>query len=176
MWFLQSLFSSVFILQLLKYFQNYSICISKLLKFIVIVYNSSRKLLCVLVWKTYYFHLIVWNFFHSRVLRILSILSHLTSYSCSEILLYVHEIFKLTMQFFMWAQIYEIGGGSGTCAKGIMDYIKLNAPPRVYSNMSYMYVSSLPISMLFLHMLALSWQHRVIFRYCFKNLSFYYLN
>ncbi|XP_021291676.1 protein arginine methyltransferase NDUFAF7 homolog, mitochondrial isoform X2 [Herrania umbratica] len=30
-------------------------------------------------------------------------------------------------------KIYEIGGGSGTCAKGIMDYIMLNAPPRVYN-------------------------------------------
>ncbi|KAJ0727355.1 putative protein arginine methyltransferase NDUFAF7 [Helianthus annuus] len=38
-------------------------------------------------------------------------------------------------------KIYEIGGGSGTCAKGIMDYIMLNAPTRVYSNMSYTYVS-----------------------------------
>lgn len=34
-------------------------------------------------------------------------------------------------------KIYEIGGGSGTCAKGIMDYIKLNAPTKVYNNMSY---------------------------------------
>ncbi|CAI9290451.1 unnamed protein product [Lactuca saligna] len=34
-------------------------------------------------------------------------------------------------------KIYEIGGGSGTCAKGIMDYIMLNAPTRVYNNMSY---------------------------------------
>lgn len=34
-------------------------------------------------------------------------------------------------------KIYEIGGGSGTCAKGIMDYIMLNAPTRVYENMSY---------------------------------------
>ncbi|XP_010241419.1 PREDICTED: uncharacterized protein LOC104586024 [Nelumbo nucifera] len=34
-------------------------------------------------------------------------------------------------------QIYEIGGGSGTCAKGIMDYIMLNAPARVYNNMTY---------------------------------------
>lgn len=40
----------------------------------------------------------------------------------------------------MCTQIYEIGGGSGTCAKGIMDYIMLNAPPRVYNNMTYMYV------------------------------------
>ncbi|KAL3321584.1 hypothetical protein AABB24_039279 [Solanum stoloniferum] len=34
-------------------------------------------------------------------------------------------------------KIYEIGGGSGTCAKGILDYIKLNAPTRVYDNISY---------------------------------------
>ncbi|KAI3706235.1 hypothetical protein L6452_23836 [Arctium lappa] len=34
-------------------------------------------------------------------------------------------------------KIYEIGGGSGTCAKGIMDYIMLNAPTRVYNSMSY---------------------------------------
>lgn len=41
---------------------------------------------------------------------------------------------------FMCPQIYEIGGGSGTCAKGIMDYIMLNAPTRVYNNMTYTYV------------------------------------
>lgn len=40
----------------------------------------------------------------------------------------------------MCLQIYEIGGGSGTCAKGIMDYIMLNAPTRVYNNMTYTYV------------------------------------
>jgi SAM-dependent MidA family methyltransferase len=40
----------------------------------------------------------------------------------------------------MCTQIYEIGGGSGTCAKGIMDYIMLNGPARVYNNMTYMYV------------------------------------
>nr|XP_017230726.1 PREDICTED: uncharacterized protein LOC108205317 isoform X2 [Daucus carota subsp. sativus] len=34
-------------------------------------------------------------------------------------------------------KIYEIGGGSGTCAKGIMDYMMLNAPTRVYNNMTY---------------------------------------
>ncbi|KAF2548813.1 hypothetical protein F2Q70_00019399 [Brassica cretica] len=34
-------------------------------------------------------------------------------------------------------KIYEIGGGSGTCAKGILDYIMLNAPERIYNNMSY---------------------------------------
>lgn len=44
----------------------------------------------------------------------------------------------------MCTQIYEIGGGSGTCAKGIMDYIMLNAPARVYNNMTYMYVTYHP--------------------------------
>ncbi|RAL38511.1 hypothetical protein DM860_002489 [Cuscuta australis] len=34
-------------------------------------------------------------------------------------------------------KIYEIGGGSGTCAKGILDYMKLNAPTRVYEAMKY---------------------------------------
>ncbi|KAL6526655.1 hypothetical protein OROGR_015745 [Orobanche gracilis] len=37
-------------------------------------------------------------------------------------------------------KIYEIGGGSGTCAKSVMDYIKLNAPTRVYDNMTYISV------------------------------------
>lgn len=37
-------------------------------------------------------------------------------------------------------KIYEIGGGSGTCAKGILDYLKLNAPTRVYDNISYISV------------------------------------
>ncbi|PIN11264.1 hypothetical protein CDL12_16143 [Handroanthus impetiginosus] len=37
-------------------------------------------------------------------------------------------------------KIYEIGGGSGTCAKGVMDYLKLNAPTRVYDNMTYISV------------------------------------
>uniref|UniRef100_A0A7C8YXW1 Protein arginine methyltransferase NDUFAF7 n=1 Tax=Opuntia streptacantha TaxID=393608 RepID=A0A7C8YXW1_OPUST len=41
-------------------------------------------------------------------------------------------------------KIYEIGGGSGTCAKGIMDYVMLNAPPRVYNNMSYISVEISP--------------------------------
>ncbi|VVA28636.1 PREDICTED: DUF185-domain-containing [Prunus dulcis] len=41
-------------------------------------------------------------------------------------------------------KIYEIGGGSGTCAKGIMDYIMLNAPPRVYNNMTYISVEVSP--------------------------------
>ncbi|KAL3642088.1 hypothetical protein CASFOL_012903 [Castilleja foliolosa] len=34
-------------------------------------------------------------------------------------------------------KIYEIGGGSGTCAKSVMDYIKLNAPTRIYDSMTY---------------------------------------
>ncbi|CAH9084968.1 unnamed protein product [Cuscuta epithymum] len=33
--------------------------------------------------------------------------------------------------------IFEIGGGSGTCAKGVLDYMKLNAPSRVYEHMKY---------------------------------------
>lgn len=37
-------------------------------------------------------------------------------------------------------KIYEIGGGSGTCAKGVLDYMMLNAPPRVYNNMKYISV------------------------------------
>ncbi|CAK9318856.1 unnamed protein product [Citrullus colocynthis] len=41
-------------------------------------------------------------------------------------------------------KIYEIGGGSGTCAKGIMDYIMLNAPTRVYNNMTYTSVEISP--------------------------------
>ncbi|KAL2923384.1 Protein arginine methyltransferase NDUFAF7-like protein mitochondrial [Bienertia sinuspersici] len=41
-------------------------------------------------------------------------------------------------------KIYEIGGGSGTCAKSIMDYIMLNAPPRVYNNMTYTSVEISP--------------------------------
>ena len=40
----------------------------------------------------------------------------------------------------MCTQIYEIGGGSGICAKGILDYIMLNAPARIYNNMTYTYV------------------------------------
>ncbi|KAF2953933.1 hypothetical protein DAI22_01g443700 [Oryza sativa Japonica Group] len=34
-------------------------------------------------------------------------------------------------------KIYEIGGGSGTCAKCILDYMMLNAPPKVYNTMKY---------------------------------------
>ncbi|XP_047336738.1 protein arginine methyltransferase NDUFAF7 homolog, mitochondrial isoform X2 [Impatiens glandulifera] len=41
-------------------------------------------------------------------------------------------------------KIYEVGGGSGTCAKGIMDYIMLNAPSRVYSSMTYTSVEISP--------------------------------
>ncbi|GLT68615.1 hypothetical protein SLA2020_408260 [Shorea laevis] len=41
-------------------------------------------------------------------------------------------------------KIYEIGGGSGTCARGIMDYIMLNAPPRVYNDMTYTSVEISP--------------------------------
>ncbi|EOA38858.1 hypothetical protein CARUB_v10011212mg [Capsella rubella] len=41
-------------------------------------------------------------------------------------------------------KIYEIGGGSGTCAKGILDYIMLNAPERIYNNMSYTSVEISP--------------------------------
>ncbi|KAJ8774253.1 hypothetical protein K2173_009684 [Erythroxylum novogranatense] len=41
-------------------------------------------------------------------------------------------------------KIYEIGGGSGTCAKGIMDYIMLNAPARVYNSMTYISVEISP--------------------------------
>ncbi|GAV67676.1 Methyltransf_28 domain-containing protein [Cephalotus follicularis] len=41
-------------------------------------------------------------------------------------------------------KIYEIGGGSGTCAKGILDYMKLNAPERVYNSMTYTSVEISP--------------------------------
>ncbi|XP_042446830.1 uncharacterized protein LOC122031766 isoform X1 [Zingiber officinale] len=37
-------------------------------------------------------------------------------------------------------KIYEIGGGSGTCAKCILDYMMLNAPKKVYDNMTYVSV------------------------------------
>ncbi|KAG8054254.1 hypothetical protein GUJ93_ZPchr0001g29314 [Zizania palustris] len=37
-------------------------------------------------------------------------------------------------------KIYEIGGGSGTCAKCILDYMMLNAPPKVYNTMKYISV------------------------------------
>ncbi|CAM8918145.1 unnamed protein product [Rhodiola kirilowii] len=41
-------------------------------------------------------------------------------------------------------KIFEIGGGSGTCAKGILDYIMLNAPERIYNNMTYTSVEISP--------------------------------
>lgn len=41
-------------------------------------------------------------------------------------------------------KIYEIGGGSGTCAKGILDYMMLNAPAKVYNNMTYISVEISP--------------------------------
>lgn len=40
---------------------------------------------------------------------------------------------------FVLIQIFEIGGGSGTCAKCILDYMMLNAPAKVYNNMTYTY-------------------------------------
>lgn len=49
---------------------------------------------------------------------------------------------NLILLFILCIQIYEIGGGSGTCAKCIMDYIMLHAPARVYNSMIYMYVHS----------------------------------
>ncbi|PIA36023.1 hypothetical protein AQUCO_03400132v1 [Aquilegia coerulea] len=54
-------------------------------------------------------------------------------------LVYYHYLFlrKINNDPTVWNQIYEIGGGSGTCAKCIMDYIMLNAPERVYKNMTY---------------------------------------
>lgn len=41
-------------------------------------------------------------------------------------------------------KIYEIGGGSGTCARCILDYLKLNAPPKVYNNLTYISVEISP--------------------------------
>ncbi|XP_078447068.1 NADH dehydrogenase ubiquinone complex I, assembly factor-like protein (DUF185) [Wolffia australiana] len=41
-------------------------------------------------------------------------------------------------------KIYEIGGGSGTCAKCILDYMMLNAPPKVYNHMKYISVEISP--------------------------------
>lgn len=41
-------------------------------------------------------------------------------------------------------KIYEIGGGSGTCAKCILDYMMLNAPAKVYNNMTYISVEISP--------------------------------
>lgn len=52
-----------------------------------------------------------------------------------------NHVSQVLMDYLLCTQIYEIGGGSGTCAKGIMNYLKLNAPTRVYNNMSYTYDS-----------------------------------
>ncbi|KAG8372744.1 hypothetical protein BUALT_Bualt12G0098600 [Buddleja alternifolia] len=52
----------------------------------------------------------------------------------------IAEAIMRTANFSIPLKIYEIGGGSGTCAKGVMDYIKLNAPSRVYDNMTYVSV------------------------------------
>ncbi|XP_057863108.2 uncharacterized protein LOC131071320 isoform X2 [Cryptomeria japonica] len=41
-------------------------------------------------------------------------------------------------------KIYEIGGGSGTCAKCILDYMMLHAPAKVYNNMTYTSVEISP--------------------------------
>lgn len=41
-------------------------------------------------------------------------------------------------------KIFEIGGGSGTCAKCILDYMMLNAPAKVYNNMTYTSVEISP--------------------------------
>ncbi|BFG13802.1 hypothetical protein CerSpe_000760 [Prunus speciosa] len=56
----------------------------------------------------------------------------------------IAEAIMRTANFSVPLKIYEIGGGSGTCAKGIMDYIMLNAPPRVYNNMTYISVEVSP--------------------------------
>ncbi|MED6205201.1 hypothetical protein PIB30_015764 [Stylosanthes scabra] len=60
---------------------------------------------------------------------------------------YAHAIAESIMRtanFSVPLKIYEIGGGSGTCAKGIMDYIMLNAPPKVYNSMTYTSVEISP--------------------------------
>ncbi|CAN0875491.1 hypothetical protein LINGRAHAP2_LOCUS10861 [Linum grandiflorum] len=49
----------------------------------------------------------------------------------------IAEAIMRSANFSVPLKIYEIGGGSGTCAKGIMDYIMLHAPARVYNNMTY---------------------------------------
>ncbi|KAI3764613.1 hypothetical protein L2E82_14624 [Cichorium intybus] len=54
----------------------------------------------------------------------------------------IAEAFLRTTNLSFPLKIYEIGGGSGTCAKGIMDFIMFNAPTWVYNNMSYTYVPS----------------------------------
>ncbi|XP_028804934.1 uncharacterized protein LOC114759869 [Neltuma alba] len=49
-----------------------------------------------------------------------------------------------TANFSVPLKIYEIGGGSGTCAKGILDYMMLNAPAKVYNSMTYTSVEISP--------------------------------
>ncbi|KAF6145941.1 hypothetical protein GIB67_007960 [Kingdonia uniflora] len=49
----------------------------------------------------------------------------------------IAEAIMRTANFSVPLKIFEIGGGAGTCAKCIMDYILLNAPGRVYQNMTY---------------------------------------
>ncbi|KAF3457678.1 hypothetical protein FNV43_RR02336 [Rhamnella rubrinervis] len=56
----------------------------------------------------------------------------------------IAEAILRTANFSVPLKIYEIGGGSGTCAKGIMDYLMLNAPDRVYKNMTYTSVEISP--------------------------------
>lgn len=56
----------------------------------------------------------------------------------------IAEAIMRTANFSVPLKIYEIGGGAGTCAKGIMDYIMLNAPDRVYKNMTYTSVEISP--------------------------------
>ncbi|XP_054821300.1 uncharacterized protein LOC129320120 [Prosopis cineraria] len=60
---------------------------------------------------------------------------------------YAHAIAEAIMRtanFSVPLKIYEIGGGSGTCAKGILDYIMLNAPSKVYNSMTYTSVEISP--------------------------------
>ncbi|KAH9620434.1 hypothetical protein KSS87_004126, partial [Heliosperma pusillum] len=57
---------------------------------------------------------------------------------------WIAEAIMRTANLSVPLKIYEIGGGSGTCAKGIMDYIMLNAPPRVYNTMTYTSVEISP--------------------------------
>ncbi|KAG5254276.1 NADH dehydrogenase [Salix suchowensis] len=56
----------------------------------------------------------------------------------------IAEAIMRTTQLSLPLHIYEIGGGSGICAKGILDYIMLNAPARVYNNMTYTSVEISP--------------------------------
>ncbi|KAE9599192.1 putative protein arginine methyltransferase NDUFAF7 [Lupinus albus] len=60
---------------------------------------------------------------------------------------YAHAIAEAIMRtanFSVPLKIYEIGGGSGTCAKGILDYIMMNAPAKVYNSMTYTSVEISP--------------------------------